>query len=148
MRMGNFLKASLVILILCGGSAIGAEQHNYKTVRVLAGTSFYTYEASKVTASDLSAGLTGTVIVQFRGCKAENICAAVANAASSSNKTIVLFSRKNGVIGFFLAADAVGYVVKGPGGGQVAYAVVPTEVGSVLLQIKQDALGGKLRVSK
>jgi hypothetical protein len=53
MRMGNFLKASLVILILCGGSAIGAEQHNYKTVRVLAGTSFYTYEASKVTASDL-----------------------------------------------------------------------------------------------
>lgn len=148
MRMGNFLKASLVVLILCGGSVIGAEQHNYKTVRALAGTIFYTYEASKVTASDLAAGLTGTVIVQFRGCKAENTCAAVANAASSSNTTVVLFSRKNGVFGFFLAVDAVGYVVKGPGGEQVEYAVVPTEVGSVLLQIKQDALGGKLRLSK
>ena len=146
--MENLLKASLVVLILCGGPAIGAEQHNYKTVRALAGTVFYTYEASTVTASDLAAGLTGTVIVLFRGCKAESTCAAVANAASSSNTTVVLFSRKNGVIGFFLATDAVGYVVKGPRGEQLAYAVVPTEAGSILLQIKQDALGDKLRVSK
>jgi hypothetical protein len=48
----------------------------------------------------------------------------------------------------FLDTDAVGYVVKGPRAEQLASAVVPTETGSVLLQIKQDALGGKLRVSK
>jgi hypothetical protein len=36
MRIGNSLKASSVILILYGGSVIGAEQHNYKTMRVLA----------------------------------------------------------------------------------------------------------------
>jgi hypothetical protein len=147
-RMRNILKASSVVLILCGGSVIGAEQHNYKTMREIAGAVFYTYEASKVTASDLAAGLTGTVTVQFRGCNVENNCAAIASTASSINTTVVLLSLKNGVIGFFLDTDAVGYVVKGPAGEQLAYAVVPTEVESMLLQIKQDALGGKLRVLK
>jgi hypothetical protein len=141
-------KASSAVLILCSGSLIGAKQHNYKAMTEEAGGAAYTYTASKWTASDLAAGLTGTVIVKFRGCNTEDTCAAIASLVSSPNTTIVLFSRKNGVIGLFLSTDAVGYVVKGPTGEQRASAVVPTEAGSVLLQIKQDALGFKLQEFK
>ena len=146
-RMRNLLKVLLAILVLCGASANGTEQHNYKTMTEEAGVATYAYTASNLTGSDLAAGLIGTVIVRFRGCSVEDTCAAVASLASSRNTTTILFSRQNGVIGLLLNNDAVGYVVKGPDGAQLAYAVVPTEAGSVLLQIKQDALGGKLRAS-
>lgn len=147
-RTRNFLKVLLAILVLCDASANGTEYHNYKTMTEEGGgVATYAYTASILTGSDLAAGLIGTVIVRFRGCSVEDTCAAVASLASSRNTTTILFSRQNGVIGLLLNNDAVGYVVKGPDGAQLAYAVVPTEAGSVLLQIKQDALGGKLRAS-
>ena len=72
----------------------------------------------------------------------------MANVASSPNTTIVFFGRKPSLIGFFLKDGGIGYWVKGPKGETLTAAVVPTEEGSVVLQIKRDALGGALRVSK
>jgi hypothetical protein len=139
---------SSIILIIFGAFAEGAEHHNYKKV-VQRGAEFsYTYEASERTVSDLAAGFTNTVVVQFHGCNAEDTCTAMAYVASSPNTTIVFFGRKRNVIGYFLKDGGVGYWVKGPKGETLTAAVAPTEEGSVLLQIKRDVLGGVLRVSE
>jgi hypothetical protein len=139
---------SPIILIIFGEFAAGSEQHNYKKVTQREAEFSYTYEASGRTVSDLAAGFTNTVVVQFHGCNAEDTCTALAYVASSPNTTIVFFGRKKSTIGYFLEDGGIGYWVKGPKGETLTAAVVPTEEGSVLLQIKRDALSGTLRVSE
>jgi hypothetical protein len=142
----NLVLLSSIILIMFGEIAAGMEEHNYKKVTQRAAEFSYTYDASERTVSDLAAGFTNTVIVQFHGCNAEDTCIATAYVALSPNTTIVFFGRKRSPIGFFLEDGGVGYWVKGPKGETLTAAVVPTEEGSVLLQIKRDVLGGALRV--
>ena len=133
-RAGNLLLLSSVILVIFNGFAAGAEQHYYKEVDQRAAAFSYTYEASERTVSDLAAGFTNTVVVQFHGCNAEDTCTAMAYVASSPNATIVFFGRKRNIIGYFLKDGGVGYWVKGPKGETLTAAVVPSEEGSVLLQ--------------
>jgi hypothetical protein len=147
-RAGNLLLLSSVILVIFNGFAAGAEQHYYKEVDQRAAAFSYTYEASERTVSDLAAGFTNSVIVQFQGCNAEDTCTAIAHITSSPNTTIVFFGRKRSAIGFFLKDGGIGYWVKGPKGETLTTAVVPSEEGSVLLQIKRDVLNGALRVSR
>jgi hypothetical protein len=147
-RTWNLVRLSSIILVIFGEFAEATEQHNYKKVTQLAAEFSYTYEASERTVSDSAAGFTNTVVVQFHGCDAEDTCTAIAHVASSPNTTIVFFGRKRSAIGFFLKDGGIGYWVKGPKGETLTAAVVPTEEGSVLLQIKRDALGGALRVSE
>ena len=142
----NLVLLSSIILIIFGEFAKGTERHNYKQVTQHAAEFSYTYEASEETISDLSAGFTDTVVVQFHGCNADDTCTAIAYVASSPNTTIVFFGRKRSAIGFFLKDGGIGYWVKGPKGETLTAAVAPTEEGSVLLQIKRDVLGGALRV--
>jgi hypothetical protein len=147
-RAWSLLLLSSVILIIFNRFAVGAEQHHYKEVKQHAAEFSYTYEAPGSTVSDLAAGLTNIVIVQFLGCNAEDTCTAIAHVASSPNTTIVFFGRKRSAIGLFLKDGGIGYLVKGPKGEMLTMAVVPTEEGSVLLQIKRDALKGALRASE
>jgi hypothetical protein len=122
------------------------EPHNYITSDAVEGAALYLYKAHRSTASDLAASLDGLVVIVYRGCNVSEsgICLARGTISSklnpigSSNTTTIMFNMEN---------DIIGYNVATSDGREVAHATVHAETGSVLQQIREDALAGKLIVT-
>src|SRR5260370_33082545 len=122
------------------------EPHNYITSDAEGGAALYLYKAHRSTASDLAASLDGLVVIVYRGCSVSEsgICLARGTISSklnllgSSNTTTIMFNMEN---------DIIGYNVMASDGREVAHAAVHAETGSVLQQIREDALAGKLIVT-
>jgi hypothetical protein len=114
--------------------------HHYAETEMVDGNTFYFYAPLRITNTDNQAQLVGpTVAVLFNGCHTD-VCAASAIAPASPNQTIITFSRNSDAIGWRVTAKSDGAVI--------ADSMARAEPGSILEQIREDALAGQLQMQR